>query len=161
VAFGRRAELQGEVLLSGSQGGSDLVDMRAPGWHFQLVWHPDHVVWVRSGSVRRWLLPDQDDVAGTPRLTAVVRAQVSSKGANPVHVLLAGDDGAVLARIAHGEPRALDLVWPDSAFASLTAHGVVLTSAAYPDLRALQAAHPGALARTAAAWSRVFTRPAS
>ena len=148
-------------MLSGSPGGSDLVDMRAPGWHFRLVWRPDHVTWVRPGSVRRWLLPDQDGLPGTPRLTAVVRAKVSSQGTNSLHVLLASDDGTVLARIARGEPRALDLVWPDSAFASLTGHGVVLTSADYPDLRAFQAAHPGALPRMAAAWSRVFTRPAS
>jgi hypothetical protein len=119
----------------------------------------DHVVWHDGELTQRWTVPDQPARPGMPVLSAVVVADTQFWNLRTAvwerYVFLTDDAGgtlAVLARITDGggttyEPVDFDRVWPPDGFDGLVARGVAQHRESFPDLRALDKAHPRAVAR--------------
>lgn len=116
------------------------------------------VEWHDGDQTQRWTLPDQARQAGTPILSSLVEADTwfkTLRGDAPErYVLLTEEDGrtlVVLALITSAagpmfEQADFDRIWPDGQFDGLLAHGVGRVRVTYPDFRALNRAHPGAVA---------------
>ena len=119
----------------------------------------DRVVWTDGGTERSWTLPDQVDIAGVPRLAAVVvatsRTQVADggPGGDVTVLLLVGVDGTTLARVAQAsfdltdlyDQHNLDRIWPSAVFDAVRTRGVDHRTESYDRPSDLEAAHPGSV----------------
>jgi hypothetical protein len=118
-----------------------------------------YVEWQDAGQTQRWTLPDQTPQAGTPILASVVEADTelhALRGGGPERYVLLADGGGrtlvVLALITRApgptyEQVDFDRIWPDGQFDALVARGVQRLQESHHDVRALDNAHPGAVAR--------------
>jgi hypothetical protein len=118
----------------------------------------DHVEWHDGTQTQRWTLADQPRKSGTPVLTSLVVADTWFKSwrtdVPERYVLLADEEGrtmTVLALVTTAagptyEPVDFDRLWPTGSFDQLASRGVKRVEESYPDLGALNRAHPGAIA---------------
>lgn len=119
----------------------------------------DHVEWRDGDLAQRWTLPDQPRQTGRPVLTSLIVADAWFKtwrmDVPERYVLLADEQNrtmTVLALITTAagptyEQLDFDRVWPNGSFDQLISRGVKRVEESYPDLGALNRAHPGAVAR--------------